>query len=204
MNCASQKSAKGQRSIASFFSSGKHVEEGQPRKTTTKDTSAHESTANETKILIKGAKRAFESDVDCAEEDAASLKRSCIASGRAESDQKRNEGALEQVEDDISAERARGGCVIVTRPTIKRDPARHDLARRKFAVKKEILVLGNDNSNVIQKGIKYTPLEQQVIDLKKRNADKILLVEVRISKLRFCRHCQVQICTPFYRSLAKC
>jgi hypothetical protein len=60
-----------------------------------------------------------------------------------------------------------------------RDPVRQALAKRKLTIKRERMVLGPDASTKVTKGVKYTPLEQQVMDLKKRNPGKVLLVEVR-------------------------
>ena len=63
-----------------------------------------------------------------------------------------------------------------------RDPMRQALASRKLGIKRERLVHGTDDSSrKSAKGTSYTPLEQQVVDLKKRNPGKVLLVEVQPS-----------------------
>ena len=66
-------------------------------------------------------------------------------------------------------------------PDRPRDPKRQALARRKLAITRQRLVRGPDQSNKAAKNVKYTPLEQQVVDLKKQNPGKVLLIEVCVS-----------------------
>ena len=60
-----------------------------------------------------------------------------------------------------------------------RDPKRQQLATRKFAIKRQRFQLGEDQESCKKAAGKYTPLEKQVIELRKKNPGFVLLVEVR-------------------------
>lgn len=66
---------------------------------------------------------------------------------------------------------------------LTRDPQRHAKAKRKLATIRtgRLAVNGDDDrqAQLEKSGTKYTPLEQQVVELKKRNPGVLLLVEVR-------------------------
>lgn len=59
-----------------------------------------------------------------------------------------------------------------------RDPKRQQLATRKFAIKRQRFQLGEDQESCQKTAGKYTPLEKQVVELKKRNPGFVMLVEV--------------------------
>ena len=61
-----------------------------------------------------------------------------------------------------------------------RDPKRQKIATRKFAIKRQRFQLGEDQKSCKKTAAKYTPLEKQVVELKKNNPGFVLLVEVRI------------------------
>ena len=61
-----------------------------------------------------------------------------------------------------------------------RDPERHQLASRKFAFSRRRFQLGDDQESCKKTAGKLTPLETQVVQLKKQNPGFVMLVEVCI------------------------
>jgi hypothetical protein len=183
MKSANEQNAKGQTSIASFFNRNNPIKRRELAQlaNATKDAPMAEAASCPEEVPMKGEKRAYHVGPSCSGQPvdkAVTLKRTrhAISIQEVEPEQKAK-NTLEQQKGNHT-EMASSGCTYAPGQTIQRNPSRHALARRKFAVQRDRMVLGNDASNTIAKGSKYTPLEQQVIELKKRNSDKILLVEV--------------------------
>lgn len=65
-------------------------------------------------------------------------------------------------------------------PSLERDPQRHAKALRKLATVRTGRLMPEDKQAELEKkkGTKYTPLEQQVVELKKRHPGVLLMVEV--------------------------
>ena len=180
MPSSSQHPLKGQKSLASFFASTynkKHHSDAAPQQ---------EHRASRNNVLadagqIDGAKVA-PGDVQHNGDYAKSLK-------RARPDSPACTDLTDDVESKTPIDTVRCDATDTQHAAREahvplRDASRHALAQRKLGLTRQRVVLGQDaGAGRSAANTKYTPLEQQVVELKRQNPGKVLLIEVRTAFL---------------------
>lgn len=193
-SATAKETAKGQKSIAAFFGAPKRSAASKPSPDTPAGASACEASlapaASSPAAAEPNKRTAGAKESGSAQCSAPAAKRARTTPSNEQTAQHTEQAhaspsvAVDLTDaDDVAPQPTPNGTAQPAGPAraFQRDPARHALARRKLAVKRERMVLGADGSHKLEKGAKYTPLERQVMDLKKRNPGKVLLIEVRPS-----------------------
>jgi MutS domain I len=196
-------SGKGQKGIAAFFSRNGQASAGKPAAGPLRASNGREDLPKEPTSVPAKSAALHPRDEDTSadhERPAKAARQDALATGSASPAHVCDITGDE--DQPLSAARPTEAAPAPARKPAERprDPVRQAKAQHKLGMTRRRMVLGPDASSQAQPNVKYTPLEQQVVDLKKQNPGKVLLIEVRSAHHHCCTASQTHLrnitCTP--------